>query len=81
MTARFSVLACQVDVLTVEIEHVDVDALESAASQFNVDVEPTPQTLRLIQVQSCHQRPTDNTAHVHSLKTDVAFFAYLSHSI
>ena len=39
----------QVDVLTVEIEHVDVDALESAASQFNVDVEPTPQTLRLIQ--------------------------------
>ena len=40
----------QVDVLTVEIEHVDVDALESAASQFKVDVEPTPHTLRLIQV-------------------------------
>ncbi|KAL0038459.1 hypothetical protein WJX77_007178 [Trebouxia sp. C0004] len=42
-------IAQLVDVLTVEIEHVDVDALESAASQFNVDVEPTPQTLRLIQ--------------------------------
>jgi phosphoribosylaminoimidazole carboxylase (NCAIR synthetase) len=40
--------------MTVEIEHVDVDALESAASQFNVDVEPTPQTLRLIQVQPLH---------------------------
>ena len=40
----------QVDVLTVEIEHVDVDALETAAAQFNLDVEPTPHTLRLIQV-------------------------------
>ena len=45
---------CQVDVLTVEIEHIDVDALESAASQFKLDVEPTPHTLRLIQVrQNC----------------------------
>ena len=40
----------QVDVLTVEIEHVDVDALETAAAQFSLDVEPTPHTLRLIQV-------------------------------
>ena len=46
----------QVDVLTVEIEHIDVDALESAASQFKLDVEPTPHTLRLIQVnQSINQ--------------------------
>ena len=36
--------------LTVEIEHVDVDALETAAEQFSLDVEPTPHTLRLIQV-------------------------------
>lgn len=36
--------------LTVEIEHVDVDALETAAAQFSLDVEPTPHTLRLIQV-------------------------------
>ena len=44
------------DVLTVEIEHVDVDALESAAQQFKLDVEPTPHTLRLIQaftINSC----------------------------
>lgn len=40
----------QVEVLTVEIEHVDVDALETAAAQFSLDVEPTPHTLRLIQV-------------------------------
>lgn len=48
-SAAVKQIAQLVDVLTVEIEHVDVDALESAASQFNVDVEPTPQTLRLIQ--------------------------------
>ena len=50
-TVQHSLLCVfQVDVLTVEIEHVDVDALESAAAQFNLDVEPTPHTLRLIQV-------------------------------
>ncbi|KAA6420039.1 MAG: phosphoribosylaminoimidazole chloroplastic-like [Trebouxia sp. A1-2] len=48
-SAAVKQIAQLVDVLTVEIEHVDVDALESAALQFNVDVEPTPQTLRLIQ--------------------------------
>lgn len=48
-SAAVKQIAQLVDVLTVEIEHVDVDALDSAASQFNVDVEPTPQTLRLIQ--------------------------------
>ena len=41
----------QVDFLTVEIEHVDVDALQSAALQFKRDVEPTPHTLSLIQVK------------------------------
>lgn len=45
-----SVCLHQVDVLTVEIEHVDVEALETAAAEFNLDVEPTPHTLRLIQV-------------------------------
>lgn len=45
----------QVDVLTVEIEHVDVDALETAAAQFSLDVEPTPHTLRLIQVSQLTQ--------------------------
>lgn len=37
------------DVLTVEIEHVDVDALEAAAEQSGVDVQPTPTTIRIIQ--------------------------------
>ena len=54
MTPAQHVSASQVDVLTVEIEHVDVDALESAAAQFNLDVEPTPHTLRLIQVLEFH---------------------------
>ena len=40
----------QVDFLTVEIEHVDVDALQAASVQFKRDVEPTPRTLSLIQV-------------------------------
>ena len=41
--------ASGVDILTVEIEHVDADALEEVARASGVDVEPTPSTLRLIQ--------------------------------
>ena len=41
--------ASGVDILTVEIEHVDADALERVARASGVDVEPTPSTLRLIQ--------------------------------
>lgn len=39
-----------VDVLTVEIEHIDADALDTVAAELGLDVEPTPSTLRLIQV-------------------------------
>jgi phosphoribosylaminoimidazole carboxylase (NCAIR synthetase) len=38
-----------IDVLTVEIEHVDVDAIESAANKYGVQVLPSPATLRIIQ--------------------------------
>lgn len=41
--------ASQVDVLTVEIEHIDADALEAVSTQLGVDVQPTPSTLRIIQ--------------------------------
>ena len=44
-------LARGVDVLTVEIEHVDADALEAVGLELDIDVEPTPHTLRLIQVK------------------------------
>ena len=44
-------LARDVDVLTVEIEHVDADALEAVGLELDIDVEPTPHTLRLIQVK------------------------------
>ncbi|KAF8073186.1 ADE2 [Scenedesmus sp. PABB004] len=37
------------DVLTVEIEHIDADAMEAAGASTGVDVEPTPATLRTIQ--------------------------------
>ena len=37
-----------------EIEHVDVPALEAAAQHLAMDVEPTPATLSLIQVTSGH---------------------------
>lgn len=40
-------LASKVDVLTVEIEHVNVDALDSVSS--TVKVHPAPATLRMIQ--------------------------------
>lgn len=36
--------------LTVEIEHVDVDTLDALASE-GVDVEPRPSTIRIIQVR------------------------------
>lgn len=40
--------ASQVDVLTVEIEHIDVDALEELITQ-GLEIQPTPNTLRVIQ--------------------------------
>lgn len=42
-------LASRSDVLTVEIEHVDVDALEAAAANAGIPVHPSPATIRLIQ--------------------------------
>lgn len=37
--------------LTTEIEHVDVDAIEAATREAGVDCEPTPSTIRIIQVR------------------------------
>ncbi|KAI9509125.1 Phosphoribosylaminoimidazole carboxylase [Russula earlei] len=42
-------LAAKVDVLTVEIEHVNVDALEQAQRTHGVEVHPAPSTLRIVQ--------------------------------
>ncbi|SEW00316.1 5-(carboxyamino)imidazole ribonucleotide synthase [Halobacterium jilantaiense] len=42
-------LAERADVLTYEIELADPDALESVAADFDVEVHPTPDTLRTIQ--------------------------------
>ena len=55
-------LASRSDVLTVEIEHVDVDALESVAAAANIPVHPSPGTLRLIQdkyAQKCFFRDSE----------------------
>ncbi|KAK9811859.1 hypothetical protein WJX72_011292 [[Myrmecia] bisecta] len=41
--------ADEVDIMTVEIEHIDAHALETVARECDVDVEPTPRTLRIIQ--------------------------------
>lgn len=41
--------AADVDVLTVEIEHIDADAMEAAAAASGIEVQPTPGTLRTIQ--------------------------------
>jgi phosphoribosylaminoimidazole carboxylase len=41
--------AAGVDVLTVEIEHIDADAMEAAAATSGIEVQPTPNTLRIIQ--------------------------------
>ena len=42
-------LAEKVDVLTVEIEHVDVDILDKVAQAQKVQVHPSPSTIRVIQ--------------------------------
>jgi phosphoribosylaminoimidazole carboxylase len=47
--AAITAFAQGCDLLTVEIEHIDVDALEQAAAAAGIDVQPTPFTLRVIQ--------------------------------
>lgn len=41
-------LAKKCDVLTVEIEHVDADALETVRKTMNVEIYPLPETIKLI---------------------------------
>ena len=48
--------AADVDVLTVEIEHIDADAMQAVADAVGCDVEPTPSTLRTIQVRIHNDR-------------------------
>ena len=45
-----------VDILTVEIEHVDASALEASAAAAGVDAEPTPATLSIIQDKCAQKR-------------------------
>ncbi|THG94512.1 hypothetical protein EW145_g8125, partial [Phellinidium pouzarii] len=47
--AKIRELASKVDILTVEIEHVDVDVLEDIAKSVNIEVHPSPATVRIIQ--------------------------------
>jgi phosphoribosylaminoimidazole carboxylase (NCAIR synthetase) len=54
--AALRALAARSDVLTVEIEHVDVDALEAAAAAAGIPVHPAPATLRLIQDKLAQKR-------------------------
>lgn len=42
-------LAAQVDVLTVEIEHVNVAVLEEIQKETGIEVHPSPKTVRIIQ--------------------------------
>jgi len=42
-------LAEKVDILTVEIEHIDVDVLDKVAQTRKVQIHPSPSTIRLIQ--------------------------------
>lgn len=42
-------LASRVDVLTVEIEHVDADALQEVQATTNIEIHPSPSTIKTIQ--------------------------------
>ena len=46
-----------VDVLTVEIEHIDADALEEAARTSGIDIQPTPSTIRVSSIFRSSQSP------------------------
>ncbi|KAI5991809.1 Phosphoribosylaminoimidazole carboxylase [Pisolithus albus] len=57
--AKIRELAGRADVLTVEIEHVDVDVLEEIESERGIAIHPSPSTIRIIQdkfVQKLHLR-------------------------
>jgi len=41
------------DVLTVEIEHVDVEALRKVSKKYGIPVQPSPDALEIIQVTIC----------------------------
>ncbi|KAA1478656.1 Phosphoribosylaminoimidazole carboxylase [Dentipellis sp. KUC8613] len=47
--AKIKELASKVDILTVEIEHVNVDVLDEVQKAGNVQVHPSPSTIRIIQ--------------------------------
>jgi len=47
--AKIRELASKVDVLTVEIEHVDVSCLEDLEANSHVAIHPSPSTIRIIQ--------------------------------
>lgn len=46
---KILLLAEKVDILTVEIEHVDVDVLDKVAQTHKVQIHPSPSTVRVIQ--------------------------------
>lgn len=48
-TKALAKLAARSDFLTVEIEHLDADALEKLAAKSKKPVNPAPKTIRLIQ--------------------------------
>jgi phosphoribosylaminoimidazole carboxylase len=61
--AKIRELAAKVDVLTVEIEHVNVDVLEEVQIKNGVEVHPNPSTIRIIQDKFCQKEHLQ----VHSL--------------
>ena len=53
-------LASKSDVLTVEIEHINVDALEAAGVNGKIQIHPSPSTLRTIQDKLLQKDHLDN---------------------
>ncbi|KAI8815925.1 uncharacterized protein EV422DRAFT_501842 [Fimicolochytrium jonesii] len=54
--ASIATLAAKCSVLTVEIEHVDADALEKAAAEHGCAVHPSPEVIRIIQDKYAQKR-------------------------
>lgn len=68
-------LASKVDILTVEIEHVNVDVLEEVQRTSKVEVHPSPSTIRIIQDKFVQHR------HLRDHKLAVADFVEVESSV
>ena len=66
------------DVLTVEIEHVDVTTLIEIEKEGLIEVQPSPATVQLIQVSGCCHNNNENSSMCSTFPSDCPTILFLS---